>query len=327
MLTIRRVLGAFLLAGGTALMGRPVTGPPAPLLLHGLLVLVVLGTGAYILQLPWLTLLIVGGGGILVARFSPAIPPLVGVLTLTLYSLLLTVLGGRRRGVGLQPADGFIAVGLMVLLSLSLSMLAPVPPPGPQFHRVSVLLVLYLLTPPLEMLTALVVLLHARELGPFVRRNYSRQPGLGSGLAMGFLLGIAAIMLVAATVAAESALFHLPIKPNNPFVYTPHLSNASWPVIAGMLLAVVVMAPLAEEALFRGLLYGGLARLWGMWPAVLVSALIFGGAHMNLSLFLPLALGGVILALIYAKSGSLWPSTVAHATLNGISVLMALLVR
>lgn len=316
-----------MLAAGTALIGRPVSGPPAPLLLHGLLVLVMLGVGAYIAQIPWLTVLMVGGGGLLFARFASAIPPFVGVLTLTLYALLVAVLAGRRRGVGLKPADGFIAVGLMVLLSLSLSVLAPLPPPGPEFHRVSVLLVLYLLTPPLEMLTVLVVLLHAQELGPFIHRNYAGRPGLGGAIAMGFLLGIAAIMLVAVAVAAESSLLHLPIKPNNPFVYTPHLSNASWAVIGAMVLAVVVLAPLAEEALFRGLLYGSLARLWGMWPAVLISSAIFGGAHMNLSLLLPLALGGVILALIYARSRSLWPSTVAHATLNGISVLMALLVR
>jgi membrane protease YdiL (CAAX protease family) len=89
---------------------------------------------------------------------------------------------------------------------------------------------------------------------------------------------------------------------------------------AMFLLVAVVMAPLFEEIVFRGFLFRGFANSWGwVWGAV-ASAAIFGAAHLQLDVFLPLAALGFVLAWAYHRTGSLWTSITMHALFNLIAV-------
>lgn len=53
------------------------------------------------------------------------------------------------------------------------------------------------------------------------------------------------------------------------------------PVLPLLVLDVVVLTPIAEEVLFRGVLFQGLARRWGVWAAAVVSSTLFGLAHVE----------------------------------------------
>ena len=91
--------------------------------------------------------------------------------------------------------------------------------------------------------------------------------------------------------------------------------------IALFVLVAVVMAPLFEELFFRGFLFGGLTNSLGwVWGAV-VSAAVFGLAHLQLDVFVPLFVLGLALAWVYRRTGSLWSSIALHALFNAISVL------
>jgi membrane protease YdiL (CAAX protease family) len=91
--------------------------------------------------------------------------------------------------------------------------------------------------------------------------------------------------------------------------------------IAMFTLVAVILAPVFEEILFRGFLFRGLANSFGwVWGAVL-SAVIFGVAHLQLDVFLPLAALGFVLAWAYHKTGSLWTTITMHALFNTIAVL------
>ncbi len=91
--------------------------------------------------------------------------------------------------------------------------------------------------------------------------------------------------------------------------------------IALLAVLAVVMAPLFEELFFRGFLFRGLARSWG-WPlGAVVSSAVFGAAHMQLTVFVPLFALGFVLAWTYERTGSLWTPISLHAVFNGISVL------
>jgi membrane protease YdiL (CAAX protease family) len=81
----------------------------------------------------------------------------------------------------------------------------------------------------------------------------------------------------------------------------------------------IVCAPLAEEYLFRGLLYRALDREWGGWRAVLGSAAFFAIYHPPTS-WLPVAVVGVACALIFKFSGRLWPAVLLHLAYNSVVV-------
>ena len=83
----------------------------------------------------------------------------------------------------------------------------------------------------------------------------------------------------------------------------------------------VVMAPLFEEVFFRGFLFRGFANSWGWGWGAVASAAIFGLAHLQLDVFVPLFALGIGLAWVYHRTGSLWTSISLHALFNGISVL------
>ncbi len=91
------------------------------------------------------------------------------------------------------------------------------------------------------------------------------------------------------------------------------------------LAALAGLAPLVEELVFRGLLYGWLAGRWGTVVAWIVSSLAFAAAHIELAhviLVLPL---GLWFGWLRRRTGSLWPSLVSHMVNNGLAVVAAAL--
>jgi membrane protease YdiL (CAAX protease family) len=91
-------------------------------------------------------------------------------------------------------------------------------------------------------------------------------------------------------------------------------------IIAG--LAIVVVAPFAEETFFRGFLFGSLRDLTSLWPAALGSGFFFGIIHLStgdVSVVPPLAFLGVLLALLYARTGSVWPCIAVHLVNNALA--------
>ena len=85
---------------------------------------------------------------------------------------------------------------------------------------------------------------------------------------------------------------------------------------------VCVLAPLAEEFFFRGFFFTALRSWKGIWPAALVTGLIFGGIHAgssNIAFLVPLAFFGFALCLLYAKTGSLYPCIAIHAANNSVA--------
>jgi len=89
----------------------------------------------------------------------------------------------------------------------------------------------------------------------------------------------------------------------------------------GMLLVAGLLMPMASELLFRGIGYGGLRR-YGIWVAAPVSALLFAATHgAGIAAVSALVLG-IVTALLYERSGSLWPAVAAHTAfgLTGFAV-------
>ncbi|MGH2410358.1 MAG: lysostaphin resistance A-like protein, partial [Chloroflexota bacterium] len=89
-----------------------------------------------------------------------------------------------------------------------------------------------------------------------------------------------------------------------------------------IILTGVVLTPLVEELLFRGVLYQALRRTMPMGTAALIGSMIFAGMHFTLALFIPLTVMGYVLAWLYERSGSLIPGMLVHACNNGIILVI-----
>jgi len=87
---------------------------------------------------------------------------------------------------------------------------------------------------------------------------------------------------------------------------------------------MVVLAPAVEELVFRGLLYRMLRERWGVLVSVAVSAAFFSLIHHGM-LFSPQLVGGIIFALAYEWSRSLWVSIALHMGANAAVYLLSVL--
>lgn len=88
------------------------------------------------------------------------------------------------------------------------------------------------------------------------------------------------------------------------------------------LLLMVVIAPAVEELVFRGLVYRMLREQWGVLISVAVSAVFFSLMHQGL-LISPQLAGGIIFALAYEWSKSLWVAIGLHMGANASVYLLA----
>lgn len=93
-----------------------------------------------------------------------------------------------------------------------------------------------------------------------------------------------------------------------------------------LIFAAVVMAPICEEAFFRGFLFNILRHCCGcVLPAALMAGLAFGVIHGSLAQMLPLTIFGFVQCLIYARCRTLCVPMAVHAVFNGLAVLNMLL--
>lgn len=141
--------------------------------------------------------------------------------------------------------------------------------------------------------------------------------GVGLGLLALLLNGIVGVLFVSAGIRQNQAALY-PLFPGD------YAGQALF------FIGAVVLAPIGEEVLFRGYLFGSLRRLagdsrTGIAVAYGVSALIFALSHSLaateglIGLLVPSFLIGLVFAWGFDRSGSLIPAIVAHAINNGIA--------
>jgi membrane protease YdiL (CAAX protease family) len=110
-----------------------------------------------------------------------------------------------------------------------------------------------------------------------------------------------------------------------------HSTSAAVYAVLGVI--VVLLAPVIEETVFRGLLLRTFMRRVGFWPAALLSSLIFAAFHTYevATLAGALTLAGAVFALgltnclLVRWSGRLAAGIIVHALFNGLAVLVLVL--
>lgn len=153
---------------------------------------------------------------------------------------------------------------------------------------------------------------HERRLAVAVKHSRGGTVGLGVVIGIGIVIGAAAIIAGGREVDPV-------VRRRLDEVHA--LGSAPWQLVLGVV-ALVLLAPLGEELLFRGLLLRALARRLRFWPAALISSVAFAAAHADVYLLWPraiaLVLTGLVLAWLYRWRGY-WAAVIAHAGVNAVA--------
>ena len=106
------------------------------------------------------------------------------------------------------------------------------------------------------------------------------------------------------------------------------MKEADDPVAAVlMILMACIGAPISEEIVFRGYVYGAVKKMGGIVFSVVFSALFFSVVHMNLPSLLPLFVLGLALAAVYELTGTLWAPIAVHFFFNSTATFFIQLER
>jgi hypothetical protein len=98
----------------------------------------------------------------------------------------------------------------------------------------------------------------------------------------------------------------------------------SWGRFFITLIGAGLLVPISEELFFRGLLYTGLRQHTGIWLAVALSSVIFAAGHFDAAGVVATSLiMGIVLALVYEYTHSLWASIAVHALNNSAATVLA----
>jgi sodium transport system permease protein len=103
----------------------------------------------------------------------------------------------------------------------------------------------------------------------------------------------------------------------------PGATGLDWALIVPRAL---LLAGIAEELLFRGVLFGWLARHLRVWASIVVTAVLFTAEHGYYPVLLPLGLVfGLALGWLRARTGSVLPGVAIHILTDSMLFALALI--
>lgn len=135
------------------------------------------------------------------------------------------------------------------------------------------------------------------------------------GIGCGLLIGSYIIIIVH---NALLSLLGVDTQGENIMKLFAELDSPFWFFIVGM-----IIAPLVEEIFFRGFLFQGFRERYGWITAMVLSAATFAVAHLDLVVLIPTFILGCLLAYVFHRSNSIWPSIILHFLVNSFGLLGA----
>jgi membrane protease YdiL (CAAX protease family) len=97
---------------------------------------------------------------------------------------------------------------------------------------------------------------------------------------------------------------------------------SDWISATLLLLSLVVLTPISEELIFRGFFFNGLRRHMPWVVAAVVSATLFGAAHLQLNVAVDVGAMGFASAWLLQQTDSVVPSILLHALKNALAFVL-----
>lgn len=130
------------------------------------------------------------------------------------------------------------------------------------------------------------------------------------GFVVYLALGVGLVLLVSAIFSgfnpaqSQDTGFSKVLSPNNAML---------------VFFSLVVVAPIAEEIIFRGYLFGTLRRTVPLWAAALITSALFGLIHGQWNVGLDVFVMSLVSCYLRYRTGSLWASILLHMAKNGLA--------
>lgn len=86
-----------------------------------------------------------------------------------------------------------------------------------------------------------------------------------------------------------------------------------------------ILAPVCEEAVFRGPILSGYKKEGNRWKAIMVSALLFGLLHMNVNQASYAFVIGILLGFLLEATGSIFSTMLFHMLVNSTNAIMMII--
>ncbi|MBU3111613.1 CPBP family intramembrane glutamic endopeptidase [Clostridium lacusfryxellense] len=130
------------------------------------------------------------------------------------------------------------------------------------------------------------------------------------------------LIIIAFRAIFDNSLIYLVNKiPMPDFIVQAFNEMAISPII--MILSAVIIAPIYEEVIFRGIMLKGMARKMNPILAIIISALFFAILHMNIPQGINAFLLGIVIGSIYLNTGSIYLSIFAHFINNSVGITIS----
>ena len=131
------------------------------------------------------------------------------------------------------------------------------------------------------------------------------------------VLGFVATIIISNIVTSFLQALHLINASQAQDVGYDNLANPSDRIIA--FLALVVFAPIAEEIIFRGWLYGKTRKKYGVTLAIIVTSVCFGALHFQWNVGITVGIMSVIMCIERELTGTIYAGILTHMIKNGVA--------
>jgi membrane protease YdiL (CAAX protease family) len=143
-------------------------------------------------------------------------------------------------------------------------------------------------------------------------------------LAISFAVGLAVIpfSMVITLITAWIVQIITGVAPENTQLGFLAPEGFSWIGLFSMILFGGILAPIAEEFFFRGVLFGWMRTRWSFGLSVILSSLVFALIHADILVGVAALAISPLLAWIYERSNTIWTAVIVHAMNNSLKIIL-----
>ncbi len=159
---------------------------------------------------------------------------------------------------------------------------------------------------------------HTRWTDAFGLRN-----DVGRALLLGALVGLIFLPIGGGLQAlSQEVMEFFRVQPQEQEAVQMFRGSANLSTTITLGITAIILAPLAEELLFRGILYSAIKQAGFPQLALWLTAVLFGSIHHNLAAFVPLTVLALALVWLYEHTNNLLAAITAHSVFNTAQFIM-----